>query len=168
MVLHSPYVSNRFRIESCYHIHRCLHESQVRNGIHLSTLTVGSCVVAVVVLQPDPGGVSSLRLNIVPVHVPSGWPSVVDDGAFSCYVDRGRMGQNPVDMLLVVRVNHLWSWTPIHSHQQTASAVWSDGIHHMGHASMTTDMLLVILHPNDGGFLASLLYRHHKILPIWI
>jgi predicted NAD/FAD-dependent oxidoreductase len=95
----------------------------VRNGTHGSTLTGGRCAVVEVVLQLGPGDVSTLGFNVVPIHMPSGWLSVIDDEAFWCAVGWGRLGQYPVGRLLVVAMNHSWSRTLIRNHQQTALAV---------------------------------------------
>jgi hypothetical protein len=107
------------------------------------------------VLLLDLGGVSSLGFNDVPVHVPSGWPSVDDDEAFWCFVGWGCLGHYPVGRLLVVGLNYSWSLTLIRNHQHAASAVVSSGFHHMGHANMTNDMFWASQCNHDGGFWAS-------------
>jgi hypothetical protein len=154
-VLHSPYMSNRFQTESYYHIRRCLFVNPVCNRTHGSMLTGGHCAVVEVVLQLSPGDVSSLRFNVVLIHVPSGWLSVVDNKAFWCSVGWGRLGHYQLGRLPVVATNHLWSQTLIRNHRQRALAVLSIRFHHMGHANMTSDMFQANPCSNNGGFLAN-------------
>jgi hypothetical protein len=134
--LHSTYMSNCFQTESYCHIHGCLRVCPFRNGTHGSTLTGGL----------GPGDVSSLGFNIVPVHVPSSWLSVIDDEAFWCFMGWGCLGHYPVGRLPAVATNHSWSQTLIHNHWQTAS---------YGSCHMTNDLFWADPCSNDGGFLAS-------------
>jgi hypothetical protein len=81
---------------------RCLRVSPVHNGTHGSTLTGGHCAIVEGVLQLDLGDVLSLGFNVVPVHVPSSWPSVIDYGAYRRFVGWGHLVQCQVGKTLMV------------------------------------------------------------------